>query len=244
MKKHFISFATSDISKTLERIKNEAENSNFFDVVEVFSENNIPEFVETHKEFISKNPRGYGCWLWKPYIVYKYLEHMEIDDILVYLDAGCTINPKGYKRYNEYIDMCINSPFKNISFQYSKYMEYQYTKGDIFKYLNINNKDKLSGQLIGGMFMMQKNDYTIELIKRWYETCCNYNLIDNSLSITPNTPGFVDCRNDQSIFSCLRKKYGTVSILNEVDLDVWGVHNLHHFNKIPHIPFWATRIKY
>ena len=244
MKKHFISFATTDISKTLERIKNEAISSNFFDIVEVFTEKDIPEFLEIHKDFISKNPRGYGCWLWKPYIVKKYIEHMEQDDILVYLDAGCTINPKGYKRYNEYIDICINSNYKNISYQYHQYMEYQYTKGDIFKSLEISPRDILSGQLIGGMFMLQKCDYTSSLINKWYEIGSNYSLIDNGLSIAPNIPGFMDCRNDQSIFSCLRKKYGTITIPNEVDLDVWGVHNLHHFDRITHIPFWATRLKY
>lgn len=245
MKTHFISFASSNFSKTLDRIKNEALNSGFFDIVNVFTENDIPEFMEQHQNFISSNPRGFGYWLWKPYIVKKYLSTIPESDIVVYLDAGCSINKNGKERFDQYVQMCLKSTFKNISYQYEQYMEYQYTKGDIFQILKTDTNIINSGQLIGGMFMLQKCNFTIDLINKWYEICCIYNLIDNSPSSYPNHPKFIDCRNDQSIFSCLRKILGTHFITNEVDIDLWGEHNLHIFKeKLPHIPFWATRLKY
>lgn len=245
MKKHFISFATSNFSKTLDRIENEAIDSGFFDIINVFTEKDIPEFMTQHHKFISANPRGFGYWLWKPYIVKKYLSTIPEGDIVVYLDAGCSINKNGKNRFDEYIQMCIKSPFKNISYQYSQYKEYQYTKGDIFQYFKTDINDINSGQLIGGMFMLQKCSFTTELINKWYEICCNYSFIDETISKCPNHPEFISPRNDQSIFSCLRKFLGTHFITNEVDIDLCGEHNLHIFReKLSHIPFWATRIKY
>ena len=44
------------------------------------------------KIMITKNPRGYGYWLWKSYIIKKTIEKMSDDDILLYLDCGYEID--------------------------------------------------------------------------------------------------------------------------------------------------------
>ena len=49
-------------------------------------------------------------------------------------------------------------------------------------------------------------DKTRTLVNRWYELCCNYHLIDDSPSIAPNLPEFIEHRHDQAIFSLLTKK--------------------------------------
>lgn len=245
MKIHLISFASSNLSRTLERIRNEAIESNFFDVIQTFTELDIPEFMDRHKDFIISNGRGYGYWLWKSYITKKYLSTLEDNDILIYLDAGFKINIKGENRLKEYINMCINSEFKNVSFQYNQYKEYQYTKSDLFKHIDLNDEDINSGQLMGGAFILQKCSNTVDLIDKWYETGCNYNLINDSPSVIKNHNGFIDHRHDQSIFSCLRKKYGTYSIINECDLDCGGFSNIHLFeNRLNDKPFWVLRLKY
>ena len=51
----------------------------------------MPEFWNNHSEFILANKRGYGYWLWKPYLIMKTLEQMNDNDILVYADCGCEI---------------------------------------------------------------------------------------------------------------------------------------------------------
>ena len=53
-------------------------------------------FWNQHGDFINKNSKGYGYWIWKSYIIFKYVqEEMNEDDILLYMDAGCTFNKKG-----------------------------------------------------------------------------------------------------------------------------------------------------
>jgi len=55
---------------------------------------NDTSFWSKHGEFIDKNPRGYGYWLWKPYIIKKNMERMKNGDILLYLDSGCEIDSR------------------------------------------------------------------------------------------------------------------------------------------------------
>ena len=58
-------------------------------------------FKEKHKDILHKS-RGGGYWIWRPKIILDR-ENMEWD-YLVYLDAGCTINKQGKKRFYEYIE--------------------------------------------------------------------------------------------------------------------------------------------
>ena len=53
---------------------------------------NDKEFWKKNGDFIEKNKRGYGYWLWKSYIIKKTMDMMKDGDILLYLDSGCEIN--------------------------------------------------------------------------------------------------------------------------------------------------------
>lgn len=229
----FISFADTKYEKTLERIKNEAISSNFFDEVNVFNENDLPEDI---RNYCIKNPRGYGYWLWKPYFVNKILNELNDDDILVYCDAGCVINIEGKNRFNEYIEMVKNSELGNISFQ-TGHLEKKYSKGDLFKYFDAF--DLLDTEiLVGGILIMRKNNHTCKIVKLWYDTCINHkNLIDDSHSISNNDPMFFDHRHDQSVFSIIRKKYGTIYLDDETYKLIGDKFNNTY-------PIHASRIKY
>jgi hypothetical protein len=51
------------------------------------------------------------------------------------------------------------------------------------------------------------NQITRNFINEWYEICCNYHMIDDSLSINKENESFIEHRHDQSVFSLLSKKY-------------------------------------
>jgi|688.fasta_scaffold34567_2 hypothetical protein len=207
----FLSFADKKYSLTLERIKNEAISSSFFDEVKTYNENDLPEDL---KNFCNSNRRGFGYWVWKPYFVYKTIKEIGENDILVYCDAGCTINQKGKNRFDEYIEMVKNDPYANISFQMD-HLEKRFSKGDIFKYFDAYNQLD-TGQIANCTIILRKNEHTMNLVKLWYETCINErHLITDIPSQSPNDPIFFDNRHDQSIFSVIRKKYGTIFLEDE-----------------------------
>ena len=85
-----------------------------------------------------------------------------------------------------------------------------WTKGDIFKYHNVENNDKILniGQLEGGRIFLIKNNKTMEIINKWWDVAKNHpELFDNSESVVPNKEGFKENRHDQSHISILCKLY-------------------------------------
>jgi hypothetical protein len=63
-----------------------------------------PLGYKLHGEFIQKNSRGLGFWLWKPWIHKIALDNFP-NETLIYLDVGCDIlvNHSSRKRFDQYL---------------------------------------------------------------------------------------------------------------------------------------------
>lgn len=223
--KYFISFGgpTPNYRNIVNRICIQALKFNTFYTINGLTDINLKNdmlFYNKHEKFITNNSKGYGYWIWKSYIVKKQLESMKENDILVYADAGCILNINGKERLNEYFDIVNKSEYGILSFELDL-LEKEWTKMDVFEYLNayeyLNTK-----QLVGGIFIIRKCSHTINLVNKWYDTCCKYNLIDDSTSTLTNDDIFKDTRHDQSIWSLIRKKYGTHIIKDETYFIDWN----------------------
>jgi hypothetical protein len=220
---YFISFGTLDNYKeSIERIKKEAEEMNFFDKIKVYTQFDFDaEYTNRHNNFFNTHKRGFGYWIWKSYVVLKTLNEMQEGDILIYADAGCTLNNNliARNKLDTYIQLCKTLPEGNIAFQMS-YIEKEWTKMDVFITLDANKPGIMnSGQLVGGVFILKKCKRVMNLIHEWYTISQNYQLISDFPSVIQNHANFRDHRHDQSLFSVLRKKRGTIIIQDEVDFD-------------------------
>ena len=241
MKIHFISFGTSwNYSNSIKRIKQQSSNMNIFDTINIYTEKDIDnEYMNKHKDFFKNNKRGYGYWMWKSYFVKNMMDKIEENDIIIYADSGCTLvnTPNAIKRLNQYITLCSRLEVGNISFQMC-FPEKSYSKMDLFKELDVTDEEMFnSGQLVGGIFVLRKCPKTIDLINTYYELSQNYHLINDDKSILSNDVSFVDHRHDQSLFSILRKKMGTIKIPDET----W--HPNFNDPKVLNFPILATRIR-
>lgn len=241
--KWFITFGgpTVNYHNAVVRICREANEIGAFDHVIGYTEKDLmndASFWNKHKDFILANERGYGYWIWKSYLTKKMLEKMNDNDILVYADAGCQINPNGKPRLLEYFDIVNKSKFANYSFQIPPYLEKIWTKMDIIQYYDANQHHIVeTGQLVGGIYILRKCQHTIDLIDRWYEGSCQYHLLDDSPSSIPNHASFNGSRHDQSLFSVLRKKYGCE--MSDFDETWFGPNWTVRGDRYP---FWAMRM--
>ena len=232
----FITFGgpAPDYHNAVTRICNEAAQFNVFDNIVGKTDIDLKRdtaFWPTHDIFIKNNPRGYGYWLWKSYIIKKQLEIMEDNDVLVYADAGCVLNIQGKPRLLEYIQLA-NHDSGIVSFQMNL-LEQVWTKMDII--IELNGQDLLTtGHICATSFIIRKCPNSIKCVNLWYDTCCKYNLINDSPSKIPNHPDFRQHRHDQSIWSIIRKKYGCVFLTDET----W--HNNFQNDGI-NFPIWAMR---
>lgn len=211
-KKVFITFGAGgkNYYEAVNRLTNEADKLNIFDTVIGYNDTDLkndPIFWNEHSDFITKNKRGFGYWLWKPYLILKTLENMNDGDILVYADCGCEIF---YNKRDNFFDLFDVVKTDLIVGSYTA-GEKEYTKMDLLLYLDVNDDKYFTAQHQASTICILKCDKTYALVKEWYEVGCNYNLINDTPSNESNHPSFIEHRHDQSIFSLLTKKYNIYS---------------------------------
>ena len=209
----FLSFAGGEDKWffCLRHLRARVEETGIFDLVLDYTPDDLPaEFLLKHGAFIEENKRGYGYWIWKPYLILKQMERMNDGDRLLFLDAGCDLivsEKAELVRLIELVktDLIIGSLFPD--------KECKWSKMDLISYLRMKNDEALNSyQYQGGVVLFYKCETTMRFLKEWYETCCFYHLLDDSPSFLPNDPLFCEHRHDQSVFSLLMKRYKIQSI--------------------------------
>jgi hypothetical protein len=219
IKKYFITFGGGD-KKYIDagnRLLQQARNLNLFDETIFYTDTYLQhdDFWNIHSSFVENNQRGYGYWLWKPYLIKKTMEQMDNNDILLYLDCGCEIDIRKKRGINFFFEIVkkhyIIGSFTNL--------EREWNKMDLVLELGMLNDEYLNTpQREAGALMFLVCENTRNLVNQWYEIACNYHLIDDSPSINENFPTFKEHRHDQSIFSLLSKKYNLYSNFN-----IWSI---------------------
>lgn len=240
---NFVAFGNYLYYNSLDRLKNEVllfkiNDINLFENIYLMKPNDLDyDFLKQHGEFINSNFRGYGYWIWKPYIILNKLKDMKEDDILLYCDAGCQLNYYGMEKMLNYFELLINSD-KNLLVFDTGHIERKYTKKDLFIELSCTDDVYINTKQICTTHIFFKcNKDTIKFVEEWYKYCSNYNLVNDSPSVSKNYDDFIDHRHDQSIFSLLAKKYN-----NYICLDVSETYNT-NWSSLIFNPILARRLK-
>ena len=240
---YFFSYGDDKYKNSKLRIEQEAKNLGIFGDIKIYGPENIDNnFIDKTKPWINI-PRGGGLWLWKSFFLKQTFDKMVDGDYVVYMDAGCMVNPNGNQRFIEYLKM-LNDESGILSFRMDGLDEEQYTTEEIFKQFNIEEDSNIrkSGQIMATILVMRKCEKSINLVNEYYDLAINNtHLFSDINNNSGNCSRFIDNRHDQSILSVLRKKYGTVEIIDETwagDMDAWN--KLIYDKKIP---FLATRIR-
>lgn len=193
------------------RLIKQAKSTGYFDKTILYTDKDLKDdkpFWNQHSEFISKNRRGYGYWIWKSYIIKKTMATMNDEDILMYLDCGCEIGggtQLSIPRFFEYVkDDKIIGTFTSI--------ERNWNKMDLVLHFDMKDSNLINtGQHAATAIMFYICEKTKNIVELWYNIGCNYHMSDDSPSINPNLSCFKEHRHDQSIFSLLTKKYNIYS---------------------------------
>ena len=209
MKLEFVTFANTAFM-TPTRILEEAKSFGVFDRIRTMTEHDIPEFIQTHKDFISRNSRGYGLYIWKPKVIFDALETMSDGDILVYCDAGMKLNPKGLPRFREYIERMQQSDAHLLVFSANDlYVPQRFVKQDaVMHYFpEFNNTERVKHYYYAGVMMFKKTDQTMNLVRDYLALCETETLLTYSTTGTyPEAPMYQGNDADNAMFNlCLAK---------------------------------------
>lgn len=236
MKIHLISYGDDRYSFQREKFRTEAISSSFFDEVKMFSPRDLDhDFITRYREILNMR-RGGGYWIWKPYLIKKYLDNVKDGDILIYCDAGCTINANGRKRYHEYLDQLISSATGIFGFKLH-FKAYEYTKQEIFDYFQSPEEVLNSNLIVAGILLFRICAHSLMVIDKWFKTLEDDPwLFTDQLALINRHDGFIENRHDQSVYTVLVNTYGADIIPDETYFQDFERDGQEY-------PFWATRIK-
>lgn len=189
-----------------------------------YTPNNLDKtFIEKNKKIFSFN-RGYGYWLWKPFIIQETLKMINDNDIVFYVDSGNTFsnNPlpvieiaksdsKGLVLFKNRDDTRIDKEIKG-----GVWPNYMWTKYDCFAKMNCNTDKYINGNQINGSYMLvRKTKFTKDFFEEYISFCQDEDIItDSSNKLGDNYSGFREHRHDQSICSLLSIKHD-ITILED-----------------------------
>jgi hypothetical protein len=170
------------------------------DSIRIFHKKHIdPAYYAKHQSILSQK-RGGGYWLWKPYLIFKTLNEIPENDILLYMDAGGVI----IKPIDSLIPQLINHDI--ILFDMN-IPNKQYTKKLLFQMMNMDNEISWNANQIQANILLIKNTkFARDFISEWLYWSEKSNAIMDS-DRKDEYHEFIDHRHDQSIISLLSLNY-------------------------------------
>jgi hypothetical protein len=191
MKIHFLTFSNSEYMIP-DRIVDQANQFGEFSSIYSWSESNIPEFIEKHRyHFLLYKDRGFGLWIWKPYVILKRLLEMDKGEILVYSDAGVFLNSNGSTRFQEYMDLLRIEDNQIIAFEVNNlYKSRFYVKADCIKVYYPEFYTLDLNCCYAGVLILKNSQYTRRLIFDWLSLCENTEFLSASKSIVHADPSY------------------------------------------------------
>ena len=216
-KLYICAFADSCFQKSLDRLVWQSSMFLLFEEGFFYNETDLQEeLFSPFGDMLKAGVRGYGYWVWKPYIILDALKQIEEGDILLYLDVGCHLNSRGKMRF---LDYCETVKQHSSGFLVTNagrnQLERIWTKGDLFDFMNVRDRMDITdtSQLQSGTIFIRKEPNTVALIEKWMEIGLkHFNLLDDSPSQSIDMDGFQGHRHDQSILSILLKLHGVYAI--------------------------------
>jgi hypothetical protein len=214
---HALTFAagTDGYLRTAKRLVSECENSGYFESVVSHSDSSIevhfPTFYHDLMSFVERYPRGFGLWVWKPFLILKTLESLPNDKLLLYLDAGCSINAnsRSERRWIEYLELARKNGVLAFRLNGDGFTEREWNRRDLIEIIGIKSEDLFSNQIEPGVAFFNNTTETRDFVREWLSWCTrdDYKFLRDP-ELSEQYPEHKEYRWDQSIFSLLYKKKG------------------------------------
>ena len=211
------------------RLGGEAKNTGLFNEIFALSEADLgskihAKFYKKFQKFLEENKRGFGYWLWKPYLISWAMQNMADGDILVYADSGCEFGSleKIKKVFSEL------EKKNNKSLVFNRAGVYGYGDHAIKPFCSsitlkaLDPHGEIQNELMqeATVLAIKVEKITREFIADWFDSCSHTEYLIDPLPAN-EPPGFIDHRHDQAIFSLLmRSKYPV--LLNGDMSGVWS----------------------
>ena len=169
----------------------------------VFKPKDLPDYINNYAKSYMK---GYGYWIWKPYIIKKTLFSINENDIILYVDGRSGLKKTG--KPIRWLDNFINDNKFDIATWQMIHKEMSWTNGDIISAFNLDLDSELikSGQFAATFHAWRNNKRSQNFINEWLNFLLdNRDICRDEVSKKLNHKKFIENRHDQSVFSLMIK---------------------------------------
>jgi hypothetical protein len=225
---------TKGVGKALTRLRRQGELFPWFDEVRMYSEADLGrEYLDSMGQFLADNPKGFGLWSWKPFLIQRELDSLEPGDVLVYLDAGVEVNQRGASRFTHYLDFLARNDVLIFSLDHQ---HRQWTK-DHPLLLDFGDH-YFRNQVVAGILMFRVSARSKDLVARWKDLCLferGHLLLEPDSNSSENHKMMKENRHDQALLSKAVFERGINTLPDETIFSPWS--------KGKNFPFLALRNK-
>lgn len=185
----------------------------YFDDIRLLTPKDIPlEFIRAHAEHFEIT-RGFGLWIWKPFIILRELEAMNEDDVLMYCDSQCLFASDPSPLFK-----LTHNGIGLFHQRREGHKNSKWTRGDCFRLMGCDEPKYWNGDNLNSAFSVwKKTDKSIAFVREWLLWCSVYSVVSDDPS--ENAPDFKAHRHDQSVLSLLAIKHEIPTLR---DCSQWG----------------------
>lgn len=208
------------VNRALLRLERQVKQFPLIDECEIFGSDDLGEnFKQLFGDLVKSHPKGYGLWAWKPYFILQELKKLSKGDVLVYVDAGVEINPKGLARFSDYLDYVSRQSI--LLFSQSLQNRF-WTKSD--GRLVTFDEHYFRNQLVGSVSIYRADEKSLKFVEEWLMRCQEEGgtLLMDPVSSDLQSKGFMSHRHDQSVLSRVAYEQSVPTIPDETYFDPWA----------------------
>jgi hypothetical protein len=166
---------------------------------------------------VFKNRRGFGLWLWKPYIILDAMEQASSGDLIFYTDIAVHMVASPEKMLE------LVASFDVTTFRIGFGLKQElYTKIDTFHLLNASEPRFYEDEMANGAFICFRcSPNAKQFLHGWLSAARDIRALADGPSVfgRKEAPAFICHRHDQSILSIIATREG-VPLL--IDPSQWG----------------------
>lgn len=210
-----ITFATSQYEGSAAALRHSALTTGGFDEFRTFGVKDIQWLMDTHTEHF-ENSRGFGFWVWKPFLIQSVLRQVPANDVVVYMDSTMIFE----RSIKPYANSVVNGKPILVcrlgNWSSNDYRNKMWTKKSVF---NAMGAGFVSGDEIqlNAAFQVYRN---CPESRAFVDIYLQYALQLDIINDTGKDSSVNDTRHDQSILSIMVSEHPRVTVSR--DVSQWG----------------------
>lgn len=205
-----------------------------------------PTFWAEHADQLQSRVRGFGHWLWKPYLIRSAIETFPADIThVLYVDCGSELNhsvPQAQERLVQYAQIASDEGLHIMHIPSTS--EAMWTHGAVMQEFGLGESAIQSEQRSAAYLLLPRDNSARVLVDEWLTWATREDgkwLTGLGLPLEGQSSVFRGHRHDQALLSCLTKLRGIPSTVDEtywpsqwssrgLDYPVWTARNRSRFS--------------